>query len=130
VEGGCARVAGPGFRSFDVPGTSLKVGDALTVGVRPEHLVRGADGPFVAEGTVELVERLGEASFAYLRRPDGKMFIVEIRGRRTPTPGETVTVVAAATDVHVFDSTGLRVAAQADGATPAASRPDGAIVQS
>jgi len=114
VEGGCARVAGPCFRSFDVPATSLKVGDALTVGVRPEHLARGADGPFVAEGVVELVERLGEASFAYLRRLDGKMFIVEIRGRQTPAPGETVTVVAAASDVHVFDASGLRVATHAD----------------
>ena len=40
VEGGRARVAGAGFRNFDLPATSLTVGDALTVGVRPEHLAR------------------------------------------------------------------------------------------
>ena len=114
VEGGCARVNGLGFRSFDLPANSLKVGDALTVGVRPEHLVRGADGPFVAEGIVELVERLGEASFAYVRRADGRMFMVEIRGRQTPAPGEAVSIVAATSDVHVFDASGLRVATQTD----------------
>jgi ABC-type sugar transport system ATPase subunit len=114
IEGGRARVVGPGFRSFDLPATSLNAGDTLTVGVRPEHLVRGADGPFVAEGIVELVERLGEASFAYLRRADGRMFIVEIRGRQTPAPGDTVTVFAATSDVHIFDASGLRAATQTD----------------
>jgi hypothetical protein len=49
-----------------------------------------------------------------VRRIDGKMFIVEIRGRQTPVPGEAVKVVAAATDVHVFDASGLRVATQTD----------------
>src|SRR6266852_5367639 len=60
VEGGRARVTGAGLRNLDLPATSLKVGDALTVGVRPEHFAQGTSGPFVAEGVVELVERLGE----------------------------------------------------------------------
>jgi len=109
VAGGQARVAGAGFRSFDLPGTSLAVGDALTVGVRPEHLARGADGPFVAEGIVELVERLGEASFAHVRRADDALFVAEVRGREAPAPGERMTLSAAAQDVHVFDASGLRV---------------------
>jgi ABC-type sugar transport system ATPase subunit len=114
VEGRLACVGGIGFRSLDLAAASLRVGDALTLGVRPEHLVRGVDGFFAVGGVVELVERLGEASFAYLRRADGRMLIAEVRGRRTPTPGETTTLVAAAPDVHVFDSSGLRVAVQSD----------------
>jgi ABC-type sugar transport system ATPase subunit len=109
VEGRHARVAGAGFRSFDLPATSLKVGEALTVGVRPEHLARGTDGPFVAEGVVELVERLGESSFAHVRRVDDRLFVAEVRGRQTPTPGERMTLIGAAQDVHVFDASGLRV---------------------
>src|SRR3954465_14958725 len=81
IEGGRARVAGAGFRSLDLPATSLAVGDALTVGVRPEHLARGTNGPFIAEGVVELVERLGEASFAHVRRADDRLFTAEVRGR-------------------------------------------------
>jgi ABC-type sugar transport system ATPase subunit len=112
VEGGCARVAGPGFRSFDLPATSLKVGDTLTVGVRPEHLARGEDGAVTVEGVVELVERLGESSFAYVRRADDRLFVAEVRGRQTPTPGERIMLTAANRDVHVFDAAGLRVSIQ------------------
>jgi ABC-type sugar transport system ATPase subunit len=133
IEGGRARVAGAGFVDLDLPAASLKAGDALTLGVRPEHLVRGVDGPFAAEGIVELVERLGEASFAYLRRADGRMFVAEVRGRLTPSRGETVTLVAAAPDIHVFDASGMRVAAQTvDGSDtmPIASCSDGVIIQS
>ncbi|QAU47787.1 ABC transporter ATP-binding protein [Bradyrhizobium guangzhouense] len=113
IEGGRARVTGAAFRSLDISAASLKVGDRLTVGVRPEHLVRGEAGAFAAEGVVELVERLGEASFAYLRRGDGRMFVAEVRGRQTPVPGERVALVAASPDVHVFDASGLRVATEA-----------------
>jgi ABC-type sugar transport system ATPase subunit len=112
VEGGRARVSGAGFQTLDLPAASLKVGDAATIGVRPEHLGRGTDDPFVAEGIVELVERLGESSFAHLRRADGKMFVAEVRGRDTPAPGEKTTLVAKAEDVHVFDASGLRVSMQ------------------
>ena len=112
IEGGCARVAGAGFRSFDLPTTSLKVGDRLTVGVRPEHLAQRTDGLFAVEGVVELVERLGESSFAYLRRADGRLFVAEVRGRQTPTPGERTTLTATTQDVHVFDASGFRVSMQ------------------
>jgi ABC-type sugar transport system ATPase subunit len=112
VEAGRVRVAGTSFRSLDLPATSLKVGDALTVGVRPEHLAREMEGPFAAEGVVELVERLGESSFAYVRRTDDRLFVAEVRGRQTPTPGERMTLIAAARDVHVFDASGLRVSTQ------------------
>jgi ABC-type sugar transport system ATPase subunit len=109
IEGGRACVEGVGFRSFDLPTTPLKVGDVLTIGVRPEHLAQGMDGPFAVDGAVELVERLGESSFAYLRRADDRLFVAEVRGRQTPTPGERTTLSAAAQDVHVFDASGLRI---------------------
>ena len=109
VAGGRARVSGAGFRPLDLPATSLNVGDTLTIGVRPEHLSRGTDGAFAVGGVVELVERLGESSFAHIRRADDKLFVAEVRGRDTPAPGEKTTFVAAAQDVHVFDAAGLRI---------------------
>jgi ABC-type sugar transport system ATPase subunit len=112
VEGERAWVSGAGFRGFDLTATELKVGDVLTVGVRPEHLTRGVDDSFSVEGVVELVERLGESSFAYLRRADDKLFVAEVRGRQAPAPGERTTFIAAAQDVHVFDASGQRVARQ------------------
>jgi len=109
IAGGGARVAGAGFRDLELPATSLTVGDALTVGVRPEHLGRETTGPFAAEGVVELVERLGESSFAHVRRTDDRLFVAEVRGREAPAPGERMMLMAAAQDVHVFDASGLRV---------------------
>src|SRR5262249_53157601 len=109
VEGGYAHVAGAGFQNFDLPPGSLQAGDALTIARPPPQLARGTEGAFVAEGLVELVERLGESSFAHLRRADDKLFVAEVRGRETPAPGEKTTLVARAEDVHVFDAAGLRV---------------------
>jgi len=109
VDGGRARIAGAGFRSFDLAATSVKVGDALTVGVRPEHLAQGRDGAFAVEGVIELVERLGESSFAYVRQPDERLLVAEVRGRQTPAPGARTTLTAEARDVHVFAASGLRV---------------------
>ena len=112
IEGGRARVTGAAFRGLDIPAASLKVGDTLTVGVRPEHLVRGEAGAFAAEGIVELVERLGEASFAYLRRVEPTVDGVVTLETAKPEMTRAVTLVAASPDVHVFDASGLRVATE------------------
>jgi hypothetical protein len=37
------------------------------------------------------------------------MTVAEIRGRRTPPPGERVQLSAPAADIHVFDADGRRV---------------------
>jgi ABC-type sugar transport system ATPase subunit len=84
---------------------------AVTIGVRPEHLMLSAEGDFATAGVVELVERPGEASYAHVRRADDKMTVAEIRGRRTPLPDERVQLSASVTDIHVFDAEGHRVAA-------------------
>jgi ABC-type sugar transport system ATPase subunit len=109
VEGGKARVKGVSIAPLTLPAGSLKLGAQLTIGVRPEHLAWGARGPFGATGLVELVERLGEASYAHVRRADDKMMVVEIRGRDTPSPGQTVTFATPAEDLHVFDEAGRHI---------------------
>jgi ABC-type sugar transport system ATPase subunit len=68
-------------------------------------------GDFATAGVVELVERLGEASYAHVRRADDKKTVAEILGRRAPPPGERMQLSAPVTVIHVFDAEGLRVAA-------------------
>ena len=111
AAGGEVRVTGPAIEAFvaQAAGNALRQGAELTVGVRPEHLAVGASGAFAAKGTVELVERLGESSFAYVRRGDGQMLVAEVRGRQTPAPGETISLGASLTDVHLFDDGGRRI---------------------
>jgi ABC-type sugar transport system ATPase subunit len=86
IEDGTARIAGDSVAPFGLPAGPLKPGAAVTIGVRPEHLTPPAEGDFMTAGVVELVERLGEASYAHVRRADEKMTAAEIRGRRTSLP--------------------------------------------
>jgi ABC-type sugar transport system ATPase subunit len=106
-----AHICGPALTSFLAParGGALREGMGLTVGVRPEHLVSPAIGAFSTRGAVEIVERLGESSFAHIRRPDDATLIAEIRGRATPKAGDAITLGAELRDVHVFDERGRRV---------------------
>jgi ABC-type sugar transport system ATPase subunit len=110
VEDGKARITGGSIAAFVLPAGPFKPGARLTIGVRPEHLAPSAGGAFASTGVVELVERLGEASYAHVRRADDKMMVAEIRGRQTPIPGETVKLSAPADDIHVFDADNRRVA--------------------
>ena len=87
-----------------------------TVGVRPEHLRLGLDGAFKVAATVEIVERLGEISYAHARAGDGKAIVAELRGREVPEIGEAVTFGAAEQDLHLFDAAGRRVGAAGAGA--------------
>ena len=109
VERGEARVKGVSISPLTLPAGALKPGAQLTIGVRPEHLSAGGLGPFGATGSVELVERLGEASYAHVRRADDRLMVVEIRGRDTPSPGQTVTFSAPAEDLHLFDERGKHI---------------------
>jgi ABC-type sugar transport system ATPase subunit len=109
ADGGMARVVGAGFEPIALPTGALGRGDKVTVGVRPEHLRIAGQGPFATSGVVELVERLGESSFAHVRREDDKMLVVEVRGRETPDVSTTVTFRAPLQDVHVFDASGRQV---------------------
>ena len=63
----------------------------------------------MTSGAIEIVERLGEESYAYVRRVDEKRLVVEMRGRVTPGDGETASFSASLSDVHLFDRGGRRV---------------------
>jgi ABC-type sugar transport system ATPase subunit len=115
VEGGTARVVGAGFEPLALPAAALDRGAKVTIGVRPEHLRIAGQGPFATSGAVELVERLGESSFAHVRRADDKMLVVEVRGRETPEVTQNVTFRAPLQDIHVFDASGRRIDANKGG---------------
>jgi ABC-type sugar transport system ATPase subunit len=107
IEGGQARVTGPTLTPLALPAGALVPGAKLTLGVRPEHL--GSDGQFSTSGVVELVERLGESSYAHVRAGDDTMMVAEIRGRDTPAPGRMAAFSAPLQDVHIFDEAGRRL---------------------
>jgi ABC-type sugar transport system ATPase subunit len=106
-EAGTVTIGGEALPDFDLQG-SLPPGAKLKVGVRPEHLRLGGEGAFQMQGAVELVERLGEISFAYARA-GAVQVIAEVRGREAPQAGAEAAFGAEAQDLHLFDEAGRRV---------------------
>jgi len=99
-------LGGPALADFDLPTRDFvsDVGAPLKLGVRPEHLRIGVEGALRLEATIELVERLGETSYAHARSRDGAPVVAEIRGRDVPAIGDTVLFTATDQDMHVFDA--------------------------
>ncbi|MGJ3629584.1 TOBE domain-containing protein [Sphingomonas sp. MMS24-JH45] len=81
-----------------------RVGDRVTMGVRPEHLA-DAGGAFA--GAVELFERLGPLSFAHLGAPGATHTVVaQLPGDERVTLGEVVRFGVRPELVHAFDADG------------------------
>ena len=81
----------------------------IVVGVRPERVLIGDDGPLVA--TVVVVESLGYESHVVCRLTDGQPVTVRLPGdSATPHDGDTVRLSAAVDHLHLFDAaTGSRI---------------------
>ena len=58
----------------------LTVGEDITIGIRPEHMSTGSAGLVPLTGTVDVVERLGEASYVYMHLADGTNVTLRIPG--------------------------------------------------
>jgi len=112
VSGGKAML---GDLAIDVPASA---GSSVTVGVRPENFSASASGFHVL---VEVVEELGSDAFVYGKPADrtvkfanagdeGAQIIVRWDPKNPPKPGDTITVTAARSVVHLFNSaTGERI---------------------
>ena len=93
-------------------------GKEVTVGVRPEGFTPASDGFHVL---VEVVEELGSDAFVYGKPADtnvkfaqageeGAQIIVRWDPKNPPKPGETISVTANPSAVHLFNSvTGERI---------------------
>jgi len=83
-------------------------GAAVTVGIRPEHILHGDTG----EGcplhvTLQQMERLGDSSLLYTRiAPDAPLITVRIEGAAPQVTGERITLRLRAEQCHLFDAAG------------------------
>mgnify|MGYP003333598001 FL=1 len=107
VSGGKAKLGG---LSLDVPATA---GSSVTVGIRPEGFAPASSGFDIQ---VEVVEELGADAYVYGKPLDsalkfanasdeGAQVIVRWDPKNPPKAGQTVTVSAKATSVHLFSAT-------------------------
>ena len=97
-----------GIATLDWP-PALRPGQAVTIGVRPEHLVPDARGPL--RGKVALVERLGAESYVHLDVQGMERPLLVALKDEPPAVGAAWSVAPLPGQVHVFDDAGARIGA-------------------
>ncbi|MEI8305005.1 MAG: sn-glycerol-3-phosphate ABC transporter ATP-binding protein UgpC [Burkholderiales bacterium] len=100
VSAGGAGIDLEGGGSVAVPGLQASPGQAITFGVRPEHLTLGGSG-IAAE--VVVVEPTGADTQVYARSGAGSISAI-FRERHTFRPGDHIMLAPDASALHVFDA--------------------------
>ncbi|WP_417811342.1 ABC transporter ATP-binding protein [Thalassospira alkalitolerans] len=108
VEPGKVTVTVPGgakaILPFDVPAGDI--GKDVEMGIRPEHLSLGETGAVSVTGEVDVVEKLGDSTYLYLKLPNEDRFTVRGPGHSRVKLGETISAAAQAGAAHLFDING------------------------
>jgi multiple sugar transport system ATP-binding protein len=103
-------IPGGGPLALAVEPGRLRVGDNVTVGIRPEHLTVSDDGQF--KGKSMLAERLGSLTILHVDiAPDVTMVVQAEGGDTTPLHTDIILRVDPQ-NCHLFDSTGATLHAR------------------
>lgn len=105
---------GFGYRLTDDRAAAIRGGaDAYTLGIRPESVEIGDDGPDTVPATVEVVEPVGSDNYLYLdlgetastlEAEDHPDFVARVDATLQPEIGEVVAVAFPESAVHLFDA--------------------------
>ena len=110
------RLAGGEAIAACVDASRARVGDKVTLGVRPEHIQLGGEGNLLCT-TVNFVECLGSATFAYCAFPGVEEALTcQFEGRNGADrmrSGTELTLHLPAQALHLFDAQGLAFRRQA-----------------
>jgi len=95
--------------SVEVPGlgatlptkAAVGAGQVVLAGLRPEHLIIDSKGK---THTVDMTEKLGGVSYAYLMAKTGERIVVEIRGEVDVEEGATVGLTIDPAAAYFFDA--------------------------
>jgi multiple sugar transport system ATP-binding protein len=82
-------------------------GSAVTIGIRPEHLLLGEGEGSPLHVTLQQMERLGDSSLLYtVIQPDAPLVTVRVEGAAPQAQGEKLTLRLRAHECHLFDAAG------------------------
>jgi lactose/L-arabinose transport system ATP-binding protein len=102
-----------GIRLADFPGqvipspVDLANGDAVTVGIRPEHF--HAQGSASLDVTVEIIEHLGGETYAYARDGGTELITIATDNNRTLKAGDRYAAKFDPATLLIFDEAGRRL---------------------
>ncbi len=92
---------------------SAKVGDKVTLGLRPEILSPADNGAL--SGTVDVVEQLGSMQLVYATLADGTSIVSELRGGTAPAIGSVGRFSIGNGTRHVFNAQKLSITLHSGG---------------
>ncbi|SHF63514.1 carbohydrate ABC transporter ATP-binding protein, CUT1 family [Loktanella atrilutea] len=88
--------------SLPATGFRYQPGQAVTLGIRPNHVTVGDDGPI--RMTVASVEQLGGESYIYGTLGNGGAIALHLPGQAGAGTGEVLTIGADPAQIHLFDT--------------------------
>jgi ABC-type sugar transport system ATPase subunit len=105
-----------------VDASALQLGQAVTLGVRPEGVVPGGAGQLL-KGRVDLVEHLGEVNLLHVSVAGGAELVVRADAELPLRAGESVTFGVEPAAFHLFDEGGRAMPRLRPASTAMESRP-------
>lgn len=94
-------------QTISVKPGNAKVGDQVTVGIRPEHLRLNDSRAIKLTGYAYVLERLGSESYLHVKRDHiNDIVTVRTEGHTAIEKGESIEVGIVAENCHVFDADG------------------------
>ncbi|HEV7344504.1 MAG TPA: sn-glycerol-3-phosphate ABC transporter ATP-binding protein UgpC [Devosia sp.] len=91
-----------------LPLTGGAIGDAVIMGVRPEHFGLPGMGNADIALDVDVAEHLGSTSYVYASA-DGESLVIEREESRQEERSDRITVSVSAEKIYLFDSAGQRL---------------------
>ena len=107
-SGTTLRLPGDGSLTVPVQPKTLVVGDRATLGIRPEHINVDANNPTLM-GEVLVIERLGDATYLYVKVAGGDTLIVQAEGDRRVSVGDRVPLSIDGEACHLFDAEDIAI---------------------
>jgi multiple sugar transport system ATP-binding protein len=83
--------------------------NAVSIGMRPEHIELVAPGAGLIDGTVDVLEYLGADTFVILSCGEAGQITIRVNGNTTLSPGDLVGLTLPRHLLHMFDADGLAI---------------------
>jgi ABC-type sugar transport system ATPase subunit len=112
VDGGNAQLAFAEGQTLLLPnpGGKMAAGDAVTIGIRPEHCDVVDTGAVDLEVAIDLAEQLGGETFFYCSAPGIAELTVQESGQLLRARGDTLKLRFRRDHLHLFDAKGQALA--------------------
>ena len=108
---GCEVTLDAGARiNLPVTNAQQSVGDAVTLGIRPEHLELAKEGDCQLQVVADVSERLGSDTYCHVRTTSGEPLTMRIRGDLASQYGESLRLHLDSDHCHLFDASGTSLA--------------------